>query len=307
MRLPWYGLALASGVLLVGCSALINPDDGRLGSSPDAGTSESDASSPGEDGGPDPRPDGGDPGTDAGASGCTSEEPRCEGDALVTCVGGMEVRQDCRARSAYCDEGECVDWECEPGSRECADDLRTSLVCDARGTGVMEVVCPVACDPTDGSCTTSSDRCMDAPSVTLGSTHMVDLCIKNDDHTFRRAPGCGVESRADGGDTVFRLEVPSRREVTIELSDVDTTAAIDTIVYLRRLCDAEGSQVACDDDVRCEDSTVPGELCIGGADVRQSRITTRLEPGTYYVVLDHFEYTRGEVRFGCGEVRLTLE
>lgn len=106
---------------------------------------------------------------------------------------------------------------------------------------------------------------------------------------------------------MFRLEVPFAQEVTIELTDNDTMRAIDTIVYVRRTCDDGTTQVACDDDVPCDSSTVPsGELCIGGVDVRQSRIVTRLAAGTYYVVLDAFEYRRDMVAFTCGQVRLSI-
>jgi hypothetical protein len=306
MRFGWC-FFLTCGLLAGGCSALINPDDGRLGGGGDAGTDRTDGSMGGWDSGITLMDSGTTTDPDSGSTSCVSEEPRCEGDALVTCVSGMEIRQDCRAMSAFCDGGECKPWECEPGSRECSGDLSASIVCSARGDGSEEISCePGVCAPDSGRCVGAVDMCTTVPPVTIGSTHMVDLCIKNDDNTHTRAPGCGAESRADGRDTVFRLEVPTTRMVTIELTDIDTSAAIDTIVYVRRVCDDGDTQVACDDDVRCDTSTAPGDLCFDGVDVRQSRINTRLEAGTYYVVIDYFDYTAGEIMFGCGEVRLSI-
>jgi len=306
MRLGWC-LSLACGLVVGGCSALINPDDGRLGGGADAGTAPTDASTRPEDSGTTPSASGTTT-SDSGSSTCLSPDPRCEGDALVTCVSGMEIRQDCRAMEAYCDGGACVPWVCEPGSSECSADRRSSIVCNARGDGTEEIACTGGtCSPATGRCMGVVDACLTVPPVTIGSTHTIDLCPERDDNTHRRAPGCGSDSRADGHDTVFRLEVSSRRTVTIQLTDVDPSAAIDTIVYVRRACDDADSQEACGDDVRCDTSTAPGTLCFDGVDVRQSRIRTELDPGTYYVVVDYFDYTAGEIRFGCGEVELRIQ
>ena len=296
-------LAVAAG----GCSAIINPDDGRLGGPRDAGMAGVDSGITLMDSGP--RRDSGTPPPPPvdGGPGCASTEPRCVGDALVTCVSGMEIRQDCQARMAYCEGGECRDWECTPGTRECSSDLRTSIACDARGSAVTEVPCDGICNVATGRCDAVVDRCATAAPVTIGSTHDVQLCAGTDDNTHTPTDGCGSTSRADSADAVFRLEVPTAQTVTIELTDIDLMRAIDTIVYVRRVCDDGSSQVACDDDVPCDMSTVPGmDFCIDGVDVRQSRIVTRLEAGTYYIVVDAFLYTRDRVAFSCGEVRLSV-
>lgn len=298
---------VALAALAGGCSAIINPDDGRLGGRDDAGTADIDSGITLMDSGP--RPDvGPPPDDDGGSSLCVSEEPRCSGDALVTCVSGREISQDCQARMAYCDEGECRDWECEPDSRTCSGDLSASIVCNSRGSDTAVIECPVVCDPTDGRCSDSTDRCSTVPAVTLGSTHDIDLCTKFDDNTHTPVEGCGTTSRADAQDTVFRLEVPSEQTVTIELTDIDRARAIDTIVYIRRVCDDGSSQVSCDDDVPCDESSVPGtDFCIGGYDVRQSRIETTLAAGTYYIVVDAFLYRRDTVAFTCGTVQLSID
>lgn len=295
-------VALAA-LLALGCSTIINPDDGRLGGESgldsglrDAGTVERDADV-----------DPPDSGVDSGPPVECGDTPRCEGDNLVSCIGGMEVRQDCRARDAYCDSGACVDWVCEPGSRACTDDLTGVEICDARGR--MTAVTPCtggACDPDTGRCSDAPSSCEGLPELEVGDTVTVDLCAESDDETFQpMGPNCSSDTPARTGDRVFALRVESTQNLVIQLQDDDARAAIDTIVYVRSICDRPGSQLACDDDEPCSGIPFPG-ACTDGVALGLSRIRDRFEPGVYYVVVDAFEYTRGERRYGCGEVELTV-
>jgi hypothetical protein len=301
------GWVMTVAILAMGCSSIVNPDQGRLGGDFDAGA-RADAtvvlmdSGPGIDTGV-VTPDSG-PVTCAGGA-----EPRCEGDNLVSCISGMEVRQDCRARRAYCDDGECRDWVCPPSSRMCTEDLRGVEVCTVRGDAFAVTTCTGSvCNPSTNACSSTPPMCPGLPTVAVGDTHMIDLCAQTNDNTFVPMGECGGgdPATAESGDAVFALTITTPTDVVIELSDVDTVAAIDTIVYLRRACDVPASQIACDDDEPC-DSTfpIPG-ICTGGVDVRVSRIRTRLEPGTYYVVVDAFLYVQDRTRYGCGTARLRV-
>ncbi|MEQ9079766.1 MAG: hypothetical protein RLP09_38255 [Sandaracinaceae bacterium] len=295
--------ALAA-LLALGCSSIISPDDGRLGGDPgvdasvrDSGTGSGDA---------DVDPDSGVE-RDSGPPVECGDTPRCEGDNLVSCVAGMEARQDCRARDAYCEAGACVDWVCEPGSRECNDDLSATIICDARGRTAAESRCTGgSCDPDTGNCGDRPSMCDGLPEIEVGDTIGVDLCGESDDETFvPMGPNCASDSRADVGDRVYRLEVTSPQNLVIQLSDDDSRAAIDTVLYVRTTCDVAGSQIACDDDEPCSTIPFPGS-CTDGVALGISRIRDRFEPGVYYIVIDAFEYTSGERRFRCGDVELTV-
>ena len=128
-------------------------------------------------------------------------------------------------------------------------------------------------------------------------------CGLGDEHTYLRGEGCDSETRANGEDTIFALRLDARAQVDISLRDV-ASPAIDTIVYLRRACDDAASQLACDDDVPCSESTVSAP-CNGGTQRRESHLTVHLDPGTYYVVVDHFVYT-DMTTWVCGDVELTV-
>ena len=59
------------------------------------------------------------------------------------------------------------------------------------------------------------------------------------------------------------------------------------------LCDERGTQIACDDDVTCAESSIGGPC--SGVEVRESRIETHLAAGTYYIVADAFAYSTERV------------
>lgn len=280
--------------LLFACSAIIEPDPSRLGgepADPDAGPGY-DADVPRPDAGP-PRP-------------CTSSGSRCEGEVLVSCVDGLESRVSCTERESLCVENRCEPWVCPPSSRECTADGRGLLVCNARGDNQTLTPCERGCNRETNTCVTIAPRCtIGVPRIAVGGSASVDLCAETDDDTHQPGTNCPREQRASAGDGTFVLTITEATNVAIEVSDTDRDRAVDTVVYLRRTCDEQGSQIACSDDVPCETSTLPGPACTG-VEVRQSRIFWRLEPGTYYIVVDAFEHDTGSTRFGCGVVQLSV-
>lgn len=285
-------------VALMGCSAIVNPDVDRIGGA-DSGQPVMDSGTPPGDAGRDAgaRPDTGPP--------CVTGA-RCEGDTLISCRGGVESRQDCQAGGAYCLTDHCQPWVCTPSSRECTADLRGLVVCTPRGDNEALTPCELGCDPTARTCVTTSLTCSTLPRITLGTPQRFDLCRETDEDTYTPTPdGCPATQRANVGDRTFVLTLTSDTDVVIDLRDVDTAAAVDTVVYVRRVCDDAGTQVACDDDIPCSESTVPG--CFGSTEVRQSRIETRLAAGTYYIVADAFAYRTETVMYRCGMVELRVD
>lgn len=308
-------LACCLAIASAGCSAVVSPDPSRF-DAVDAGpvvTLMDSGTVPGSDAGPGPQldsgttppVDGGGPGPVDAPPGCTGA-PRCEGDVLVSCAAGVEVREECALAGAYCDEGACQERVCEPGSRQCSVDRRSVLTCDARGASLTEMACTFACDDSSATCLLdpAPDTCTGFETITVGATERFSLCGQSDANTFVGASGsdCPGGSVADVGDVTFALTIPTRGFYVIDLRDVDSTRSIDTVVYLRRVCDDSSTQLACDDDVPCEQSDVPVGSCSDGVQVRQSRIATTLDPGTYYVVADAFDYDS----FGCGTVELRV-
>jgi hypothetical protein len=289
-------ISCSACVLVLGCSAIIEPDPSRLGgdpADPDAGPS------PGHDAGP-PQPDAGPPRP------CASTGSRCEDEVLVSCADGVETRTSCTASESLCVEDRCEPWVCPPSSRECSSDNRGLLVCNARGDNQTLTPCELGCNPETNTCATIAPRCtIGAPRISIGGTATVDLCFETDDDTHQPGPNCTSDERASVGDETFVLTVTEATNVAIEVSDFDRDRAVDTLVYLRRVCDEQGSQLACSDDVACGTSTLPGPACTG-VEVRQSRIFWRLEPGVYYVVVDAFEYDTASTHYGCGVVQLSV-
>jgi len=295
--------ALAALVALGGCSALINPDTGRLGDEPDSGVvALMDSGGPvGSDAGP---------GFDAGDGSCSEGERRCNGDQLLTCVAGTFVAADCQAMGAFCEGGTCRPHVCVPNSRMCSADRGSVVSCSARGDEASEDDCGEGeCNPDTIRCEGGGDACPldDLPrALSIPDSRMRVLCRHDDNHTFTPSDACRSMTRAAVGDEVLPLVLDRERRLTFQLTDVDEDAAVDTILYIRRACDDPSTQVACADDVPCMASTVDPPACFGEVDVRQSRVTVTLPAGTYYVFLDAFEYTTSGTEFGCGRVELQV-
>lgn len=292
---------------LFGCSALVEPDPSRLGGGGDG----SDAGPVTmRDGGP-PPVDGGSqpdayvpPGEDDAGPGCISGA-RCEGDTLVRCEDGVETREPCGG-AQNCEVDRCVDQICVPGSVACNDDGSALLTCNALGDELTATDCEFGCE---ASACRDAPLCPGLPTIALGDTVTPNLCATPDANTYRpTAPGdgCGAERRADVGDRTYVLTLAEATDVVIELNDNDGFRAIDTVVYVRRACDDQASQVACSDDVSCAESTLPGRCSGSVFEVRQSRITTRLAAGTYYIIADAFSYRSGTTVYQCGQVQLSV-
>ncbi len=309
---------LLSALVLGGCSAIVSPDESRLGG--DGGTT-TDTGTGSDTGPPIVLMDSGGPG-DGGVSDATTPpdatvvdatmacmgDPYCEGDVLVSCPDGVPTTTDCQSMGSYCMDSECVDWSCTPGSSRCDGSGRVAT-CDARGMHEMRMDCMYGCDPDTNACrpppTTS---CPGVPPLALGASVMVNTCGQGDDTDHLPTGdggGCPAMQRSNGGDLMYAITLTSRQTVTLDLRDDDGRAAIDTILYIRTDCESRTSQIACSDDLPCGETAFG---CSSGTmyEVRESRITMTLEPGTYYVIVDTFNYTlRSGQMYTCGDVLLS--
>lgn len=237
---------------------------------------------------------------------CTAGTPAmCRGDNVVMCVGGNETYTDCQAASGYCEGGACRPWVCEPSSRTCNSDRSAVVACDARGAGEQLIGCPTGiCDPTRGQCQgVGPDRCGSVDAIEVGETRQIDLCAARDQNTFVPQMDCEGDMRANAGDIVLRLEVGEPTSVSIDLDDADVLARIDTVLYVRRICDTEDTQIACSDDTPCG---FPGIGCTDGQDIGHSHLDLDLEAGTYYLVLDGRLRTSGGSNTMCGLVAVRV-
>ena len=295
-------------LLAAGCSAITNtgrlPDPGS-GPGRDAGTGGPDSST-----GRDASVDAGvgvdaSERVDSGVS-CTPGSSSCEVDVLVECSGGGDERRtDCAEGGDICSgtPAECRDPLCDPGSRECNEARTGVLICDARGASMTETPCPYGCDPETNMCGPDTPACPGVDELTPGS-HRFNTCGESNDESHVRGGTCG-DTRANGRDLMFRITLARDTDVFLDLRDDDSMRSIDTILYIRRVCDEPSSQVECSDDVRCSESDIMSGCTSSGYQVRQSRIRMRLSAGTYYVIVDSFDYgTGGGGGFSCGNVRL---
>jgi hypothetical protein len=256
----------------------------------------------GADAGPAPIDAGRDAGRDTGTPPCVDGTESCIGELRRVCVGGVIRDEDCTASGAYCEGGACVPWVCVPGSTDCSTDFRSVVRCDARGAASTTESCSSGfCDPSTGACGTTPSACASLPSVAVGGTTRFSLCTVSDGDTYTPTGDCAGGVRANSGDRTFQLRIDATRTVTFDLRDVDSSTAIDTVVYVRRVCDDAATQLGCDDDVLCTESDITTG-CSGGVQVRQSRLTLTLDPGVYFVVADAIEYDV----FNCGTVELRV-
>ncbi len=93
---------------------------------------------------------------------------------------------------------------------------------------------------------------------------------------------CGGDARyGTSGDKVYKIVVTQRSSVTILLS----TPAWDGVLALRRAClDPTGSSGPHAAEIACNNDS---------DDAQHSRITTTIDPGTYFVVVDGYRSTEG--------------
>ncbi len=94
---------------------------------------------------------------------------------------------------------------------------------------------------------------------------------------------CGNSSAKE---IVYRLEVPVRQRVTIEVDP-----RFDAVLYLRKDCSESDTEVACNDDVQR-----PGGSGNRNNSMRPSRVDEVLDPGTYFVFVDGYDDAEGNYR-----------
>jgi len=115
----------------------------------------------------------------------------------------------------------------------------------------------------DGGAVLASGGTCDAPTVLVpGHSYAGTTEDAPDDQE-------GTCASSGGHERVYRLDVPARERVTIDLA-----ADFDAALYLRKgTCNDE------DAEVRCNDDDEPGQK-------EHSRIDVALDPGTYFVFVD---------------------
>lgn len=247
--------------------------------------------------------------TDSGTTLCEPGATECDGNILLSCSesGDAIGRTRCEARGAICGidasgNAACIEPSCEAGEAFCSEDLSRIEVCNRFGVFEYED-CEFGCNPERLACNPEPGACEIDYEVLEPGEFTFDLCGSGDDTTHADdGENCGTY-RNRGEEVVFQFTLDRAAEVFLDLQDFDDSGAIDTILYLRSECDEQDSQIACSDDIACEESTVEVGECNGGVQVRQSRIVEDLGPGTYYVVADNIEYDD----FRCGPVLLTFE
>ncbi len=313
--------SLVSLAALTGCSAVISPDPSRLFGDLDGGLAQPDAFvlegvdafvpqvdayvPEGVDADLRPAdawaPDAVDPLEPDAYSpmGCV-DGSRCEGEVAVVCIAGIERRTNCASEGLICEAAVCRPMRCVPGTSFCSADGTGLVTCNDDGSGMTFSSCPTGCDPGATTCR-GGGSCAGLPTIALGDTRRIDLCASGGSNSYARSETCNAMSESDSRDATFLLTIREATAVEVDLRDVDPTVGIDTIVYLRRTCTDAASQIACSDDIPCSESDLMTG-CSGGLQVRQSRFTTRLEPGTYAIVADAFRYSG----FDCGQVELRV-
>lgn len=221
--------------------------------------------------------------------------PGCRGEVADDCM----APRDCAAEGLACRTAstgpECVCADapptCEADGRaitSCMSGVTTTTYCGTDGCR-------------DGDCNTSCN----VPLLPTGSSR-VDLCAEGSDNLNQRVTGA-CPADAGGDDILRRIELPVRSRVTVTVRDDDPGAAVDTMVYVRGVCDTRTTQIACSDDVPCgEAEDMTG--CFGGRQWRESRVTLDLDRGAYFVIADSFaDNTNGGVDWTCGFVEIVLE
>jgi len=107
------------------------------------------------------------------------------------------------------------------------------------------------------------------PGITTGST-------ANGEASFEGS--CGTSSAKE---MVYRLDVPSRQRVSIEVDP-----RFDAVLYIRKDCADPSTEIGCNDDVS-------GRSPSRGNAMRPSKLDEVLDAGTYYVFVDGYEDAEG--------------
>jgi len=216
-------------------------------------------------------------------AGC-DEAAHCEGDVVVSCVSGARVEDRCAEHMAYCEASSCEPWMCTPSSSWCEGSETVERRCDDRGSAFVETLCTRGC--VDGTGCRPPTSCPLSIFATLEGEGSLSLntCGQGNDATHRG--GC-ARVDIDGPDVIVRLEVPVAAQ-----HEITWTAAgdADPILYIRRACDDQASEIACNDD----------------SSGLNSRVDAWLEAGDYFLVLDTFADTDEGPEDRCGEMTLVV-
>ncbi len=124
-------------------------------------------------------------------------------------------------------------------SDQCVD-ARYSNVCDAAGSSYSSVDCELGCNPTSGRCfPAQGNTCLDAELLDAEGTYNFDLRQVNDEYDGDQE-GCvsGPNSRTDGPDQTFEVEVPAQ---TLLTATIHFQNGVDGSAYLVEDCEAVGS------------------------------------------------------------------
>jgi cysteine-rich repeat protein len=164
--------------------------------------------------------------------------------------------ETCNGRDDDCVGGADNGFACVQGASEsctvgaCTGTRTCSATCEWGA-------CALGPAPANDVCSGTVPLLETARAVT-GST-----CTATDDTTWTAGAGCTAS--AGGRDVFYRLVLAARSEVTLTVA-----AAFNTMLYVRQT-DCTGTQVACNDD---------------GPSGGGSSLTTTLNAGTYFVVVD---------------------
>jgi len=180
------------------------------------------------------------------------------------------------ASSAECEVGH----ECDLDAGECNPTLshrcRDGNVWDYNSCG-RAISLAQTCTTTElcqiDACVPAGDGNACENAIVLEPT---DQTLVDDlDERFNRQTvgSCGGE----GIDRVFEVTLDRRARWTAEAS------GFDTVLYIRSECRSRSTEIVCDDD-----TTPPGD--------RGTRIEVTLDPGTYYLFLDAYGFSRGSYR-----------
>ena len=151
---------------------------------------------------------------------------------------------------------------CEQGGYGICGGVCVDLVNDNNNCGQCGIACPADLDCIDGLCGGFSCR-------VLQDVHFIGPNGGQVNVDTRGQPQSGTSCGGGGPQSAIVITIPASRTVTVETSN----ASYDTYMHLRSECDDAASTIACNDD--------------GGAGLH-SRISQRLEAGTYYAIIDGF-------------------
>ena len=250
--------------------------------------------------------------TDTAGQVCEPASTSCAANVLLTCAadGSALGRTRCSSTAQICatdadGRAACIDPVCSPAAAYCVDAV-TRGVCDANGAGPATTeVCAAGCNARTGACNAlpGAGCTVEASNpIAVGDVLQFDLCGAGDDvASVGGTNDCTGGYTTDDEDAIFELTLDAPATLLFDLQDADSTAAIDTLLYLRSSCDVADSELVCADDILCADSAITTG-CTGTVQPRQSQFQATLDAGTYYIIAEQF--TRST--FTCGLVQLSV-